>query len=488
MKFIGQDYDNSASSQMNIITDGQLTCCYRDIPPLFEEIKKYFLARDISTDDCLALECDNSVPSALVLLYLFEEGYNFLLLSEESKASHTLDSKYSLPTFCQYKIGTKHVDNSGKIANLNPDNFLHVVKNVQSFNQHKINKVSPKLYLRTSGSTEIPKMAMHSHTKLQGNTYNCIQRFCLNSNDRVAIPVPIFHSYGLTAALLPSVAVRASIDLQRSANILRYLQREKEFNPNVVFMTPTFCETLLKGRKSPRTYRLTVTAGDRIRGNIFAQYESMFGCLVQLYGSTETGAIAAASPDDPSEIRAQTVGKPMQNVQMRLQKGLETSIDANQDIGEFWCYHKYAFDGYVNENGESVNLGQEYQDGWLRTKDFGRIGLDGSIEVLGRCDHSVNRDGLLVFFAEVEKAIEHIETIESAVVVSKGESQRGKKLIAYCVLVKGNQTTDVDIRTACFEVLPQRAIPDTIVIVDSLPQLPNGKVDRQKLISMVDKI
>jgi len=252
-------------------------------------------------------------------------------------------------------------------------------------------------------------------------------------------------------------------------------------------MTPVFAETLLKGRRSSRPYRLTVTAGDRIRGNTFAKYESMFGCLVQLYGSTEMGAIAASSPDTPSEIRTQTVGKPMQNVQMRLQKRVETSTDANQDIGELWCQHQYGFDGYVNENGESVNLGQEYQDGWLRTKDFGRIGKDGNIEVLGRCDHSVNRNGLLVFFADVEKAIETIESIDSAVVISNGESQRGKKLIVYCVPVTKQKITEVDIRKACFDILPQRAIPDAIFIVDSLPQLPNGKVDRQKLIKMVDE-
>ena len=91
-------------------------------------------------------------------------------------------------------------------------------------------------------------MAVHSHTKLRENARNCVQRLTLNCDARIAIPVPLFHMYGLGAAFLPAVAVNASIDLQRGANLIRYLQREREFNPNVVFMTPVFCETLLKGR------------------------------------------------------------------------------------------------------------------------------------------------------------------------------------------------------------------------------------------------
>jgi acyl-CoA synthetase (AMP-forming)/AMP-acid ligase II len=473
MKFI-----DHLSSQMNVLTDGHLTCTYMDIPEIFAKIQNFLAAKEINIEDCLALECDNSVPSALVLLYLLEEGYSFLLLHKASQGAD--DARPFLSKFCRYKIET--VNDNGKTAHLNPELFLHIIKNEKWIGKRNI--AAQKLYLRTSGSTGSPKMAVHSHTKLRENVLNCVQRLRLSSNDRIAIPVPIFHMYGLGAAFLPGVAVGASIDLQKGANILRYLQREKAFNPNVVFMTPVFCETLLKGRKSPRAYKLTVAAGDRIRGDTFAKYESLFGCLVPLYGSTEMGAIAAASPYEPSDLRAKTVGKPMSNVQMRLEKGQEEY--ATKEVGELWCHHQYGFEGYVDENGEPV--AQEYQDGWFRTKDFGRAIPEGYLEVLGRCDHSVNRDGLLVFFAEVEKAIETIEGIDSAVVISNGESQRGKRLVAYCVPVKDTNIVETDIRGAIFNLLPRRAIPDSIVVVNALPLLPNGKVDRQKLISMADKV
>jgi len=315
-----------------------------------------------------------------------------------------------------------------------------------------------------------------------------VERLRLASDDRVAIPVPIFHMFGLGAAFLPAVAVEASIDLQKGANLLRYLQRERAFNPNMVFLTPVFCETLLKGRKSSRTYKLTVAAGDRVRAKTFSRYESLFGNFVQLYGSTEMGAITASNPEDSSDLRSKTVGKPMSNVKMRITSKSDKPDGETKDSGELWCYHDYGFEGYVDEYGKPINSHEVLRDGWFCTKDLGRIWSEGRIEVLGRSDHSVNRDGLLVFFSDVEKAIEKMEEIDSSVVVSKGESSRGKGLVAYCIPAKGVEFNEKDIRDYCFNQLPRRSVPDIIKIADALPQLPNGKVDRQTLISNTEAV
>ena len=303
----------------------------------------------------------------------------------------------------------------------------------------------------------------------------------------MAIPVPIYHMYGLGAAFLPSVAVGASIDLQKGANLLRYLQREQKFQPNVAFMTPIFCDTLLKGRKSNREYKFTVAAGDGIEVETFANYEARMGCLVKLYGSTEMGAIAAGSPDEPKEVRIQVVGKPMSGVKLRLSTGQIESAKAQQEMGELWCHHDYGFDGYVDENGQSIKNTNDRPDGWFQTKDLAKITTDGYLEVLGRCDLSVNRDGLLVFFSEVERAIRTIEGVDTVVVVSQGKSIRGKGIVAYCVGNKGHNLTEEKIRSACFDVLPKRAVPDYIFLIDSFPLLPNGKVDRLQLVAMSDE-
>ena len=484
MKIISQ-VNQSPTTQMNFLRDGNLICHYQDFPEVFDSLQKTIKERGVTKENNICLEIENSLTSAIALLFLLEKGYSFLLLPKPQKKSSPINYEQFIPSFCRYKLTTENFTNNDKEINLiDPDKYLQIEENPEWINnKSKISDTQPKLYIKTSGSTGKPKIAVHSHYKLEGNVRNCVNRLGLNSNDRVAIPVPIYHMYGLGAAFLPSVSVGASIDLQKGSNLLIYLQREQQFNPNVAFMTPIFCETLLKGRKSPRKYRLTVAAGDRYREETFSKYESRMGTLVKLYGSTEMGAISAASPDEPIEIRSQTVGQPMAEVQMRLQASPESG-KKEEDLGELWCYHNYGFDGYVDNHGDPVHQSPENKlDGWFRTKDLGRILADGHIEVLGRCDHSVNRDGLLVFFSEVEQAIESISGIDSVVVVSKGESQRGKALTAYCVPAKGIEISAGEIKTFCFNILPKRAIPNYIYIVKNLPLMPNGKVDRQKLMN-----
>jgi len=330
-------------------------------------------------------------------------------------------------------------------------------------------------------------MAVHSHARLLGNALNCVRRFRLESDDRIAIPVPIFHMYGLGAAFLPGIAIGASIDLQDNSNILRYMERERQFSPNVAFLTPALCDMLLKGRRSARIYERVVTAGDRIKEAVFRAFESRFGRLLNLYGSTEMGAIAAADPDDPLDVRAVTAGKPMADVQMRVDEKGAASADGTQ-VGELYCKHAYGFAGYVDEHGDRMDQGAMTQPDWFKTGDLGRIWQDGYIEVLGRCDHSVNRSGHLVLFADIEKALETLQGTARVVVVAAGESKWGKRIVAFCVPGDGGATlSEAQVRKACFDVLPRYAIPDDVLVISSLPTLPNGKVDRPALVEIASR-
>jgi acyl-CoA synthetase (AMP-forming)/AMP-acid ligase II len=478
----------SADSQRNVLTDGQLICSYQEIPNAIERIDRHFAAEEIGVQDCLAFECANSIPGALTLLYLLEKGYSFALLPP-SHSTGVQSGRLSIPGFCRYKVtiesplARKHTTHCCQ-----PESFMRITKN-EHYNEPRNLKSSAeaKMYMRTSGSLGSPKMAVHSRAKLLGNVLNCVKRFNLGCDDRIAIPVPIFHMYGLGAAFLPGIVVGASMDLQEKANILRYMGRERRFNPNIAFLTPALCEMLLKGHKSSRAYKLVVTAGDRIKKDTFLAFESRFGCLLNLYGSTEMGAIAAAGPDDPLEVRAVTVGKPMTGVQLRLEEKDVAPVGAN-NVGELYCKHKYGFAGYVDENGNRLDRDLTAQPDWFKTGDLGKIRQDGCIEVWGRCDHSVNRSGRLVLFADIERAMETITGIERVVVVTRGESKWGKRVVAFCVPgQRGATLGNAQARAACFDILPRYAIPDDVFVVNSLPTLPNGKVDRPTLAEMASE-
>ena len=480
----------SVDSKDNVLTDEQFTCPYGEVPDAIEGIHQHFVHQDLSLEDCFAFECVNSVPGALALLCMLRWGYSFVLLPPlASRRGNPGSTELPAPGFCRYKVRVESFLGAEPEAwHPDPEAFLCIEENDRFSRQQGIEgDTRRKLYLRTSGSIGSPKMAVHSHAKLLGNVLNCVERFGLMCSDRIAIPVPIFHMYGLGAAFLPGIVVGASIDLQERSNILRYMERERRFDPNIAFLTPALCETRLRARRSPRSYKLTVTASDKIKKNTFLAFESRFGRLVNLYGSTEMGAIAASCPDDPLDSRAVTVGKPMSNVQVQLHAPGSEPTDRT-DVSELYCRHGYGFAGYVDQRGDWIVQDKMAQSGWFRTGDLGRVRQDGHIEVLGRCDHSVNRSGLLVLFADIERAVETIEGVQRAIVVTKGESKWGQRTVAFCVLDKRAAGLDsAQIRNACFDVLPRHAIPDDVLTVSSLPTLPSGKVDRPALERMVSE-
>lgn len=448
------------SAPDNSITDGRLTLAYREWPEMLAAMETALAG--IAPRDCVAMEAENTMPAVVLLIALLERGQNLLLLPGGASAQ-------GVPVFCRHILRA-----SGE--SLQPAAFAQDNPGWRGWETDAV----PKLLMRTSGSTGTAKIAVFTHAKLRDNALHCVQRFGLSGNDRVAIPAPIYHMYGLGAALLPSLAAGAAVDLQKGANLLKFIQREAAFNPNVAFMTPSFASTLLQTRKTARPYRLTVTAGDRFRVDRFAAYEAMFGPLAQLYGSTEQGAIAAASADLPLEIRQISAGLPMPDVELRI-------VPPDASEGELWCKRACGFEGYVDSQGQAVDLGADFQDGWFRAKDFARISPQGYVEVLGRSDHSVNRDGLLVFFADIEKAIESLAGVDSVAVVAGGEAERGKKLIACCVAAPNSGLSADAVRAHCLALLPRRAVPDEVRVEAALPLLPNGKIDRIQLQNLLTR-
>ncbi|NOS87364.1 MAG: acyl--CoA ligase [Methylococcaceae bacterium] len=461
----------SQANPSAVITDGQLSCHYHFIPVVFAKLRAYFKDHGITPQHGVVLDCENSLPSALVLLFLLEHDYHFLLSKPEN-------SSQIPPKFCRFQLQIQ-------ATSLEPSEFLTVIEHPS----HTLSPTGdePRFYLRTSGSTGEPKIIVHTHAKLFGNISMCVERLRISAETRMALPVPISHLFGLGAGFLPGVSVGASIDLQKSANIIRYLQREKEFDPNTVFMTPIFCESLLKGRKTARPYQLTVVAGDRLREGVFDHYEALFGCMVQLYGSTEMGAIAAGNPLDNSATRREAVGLPMPDVQVRIDKTTAQISDDSHDTGEIWCKRHYSFTECWDHHALPLGLEQIDKDGWFGTRDLGRLLPNGTIEVLGRCDHSIKRDGLLVLFADVEAALLKIAGVEAAAVVAYGESLRGRGLWAYCVVAEDSGLDSAAIRSQCFDLLPKRAIPDKVLLLDAMPTLANGKLDRRTLLKLSEQ-
>ncbi len=449
-----------AKTRDNFITDGSFTVAYHELCALLDETAKALAGHGVQPGDCLAVECANSVAGALLLLTLMRDGYSFVLVPPAVNAEIK-----PTPLFCRFSIAV------GAGVSLQPAAaFMSVTANPE-WNRKSI--PSAKLLLRTSGSMGTSKIVVHGHDKLMGNAANCVRKYGFRAESRCVIPVPIAHMYGFGAEFLPAIQVGASIDLQDKTNIIKYLDREKRFQPTIAFVTPAICEMLLKAYKSPRTnYEVIVTSGQRISEDVFAAFdERIGGRLINQYGSTEMGATSACDPGDSFEMRSQTIGKPMHDVQLRITDG---------DPGELNVLHPFGYDGYLDDAGEWIHIAEP--NAWYRTGDLAKADAEGAIKVLGRAGTSVNRDGYLVLLEDIERIIEKLPDILQVVVTATpGLSGHGQRIAAFCVPKADAVLDGQQIRARCFDLLPRYALPDEVHVVETMPLLASGKVDRRTL-------
>lgn len=469
---------SAAQAHHSQLSDGQLSLTYEALHDHFAALEERFAAQGILPGEVVALECTTAVPGALSLLYLLSRGFSLVLLPPRDATTPS-----PVPRFCRWRLTVRSGLSSGAadIALHRPETVLEIAEVADHRPAFAAQAYATgHLFLRTSGSIGTPKLAVYTHGRLLGNALHCIGRLRVTAQDRIAIPVPLAHMFGLGAALLPGIAAGASVRMIEGANLLRYLEHERAYRPTISFLTPALCAMFVRQRRAPEHYRHVVVAGDTLRRELFEAAELRFGRVLNLYGSTEMGVISVADADSCDGPRSTTVGTPLPGVGLRLDS-VEAGVEAPEGAGVIACRHPYGFEGYVDGDGGAWTGEPPLRDGWYRTRDLGRLHAGGFLEVLGREDHSVNRDGRLVVLAEVERAMERLPGVERAVTVLGSDHLRGRAIVAYCALRDGHGLDASRVRDACAGVLPPYAIPDHVVITAALPLLASGKVDRKAL-------
>jgi acyl-coenzyme A synthetase/AMP-(fatty) acid ligase len=477
-----QQLATRADFRSSSLVDTDHECHYREIPDHLRAIQSHLASRGVAAGDCIGVELGNSVRSALLLLALLDAGVGVVL----SPARSSSRPESTVPRFCAWSLSIGA--DTGQAALHDPAAYLLVQRN-DAFNptDMQVPCHAGSIFLRSSGSLSSPKLVAHQLGRLVGNALNVLGRLQLRASHRVTLPVPIFHMYGLGAGFLPALCAGASIDFLDGANVLKYLERERRFDPNVAFLTPTFCDFLLRVRRSPRPYEFVVSAGDTIRASVFERMEELHGPLLNLYGSTEMGSISVASIDLPRELRRVTAGTPYAEVQYRI---VEDAFDqeVKSGFGELQLKYEYGFQGYVDADGRFVDSSAVFDDGWFRSGDYATVQPDDALQIIGRRDLSVKRNGRLLPLSDVEHRLRDTAGIRQVAVALGGETIRGRRLVAFCVAEDGATLEAAQIRRSYATNVPAYAVPDDFIIVEAIPTLPNGKVDRRALATLAQQL
>jgi acyl-coenzyme A synthetase/AMP-(fatty) acid ligase len=477
---------NAAANPANrssVLADKYHECPYPEIVGYLEEIQSFLSNGGVTPHDCVTVELSNSVRGALLVQALLDASYSFMAIpvpGQGARAGGASTAQVNYAKFTRWILSVKPgKPAAAALAQCPPSSYIEIKPN-PDFDPaaSRPDESNPRLYFRTSGSLGAPKLAVHRYDRFHDNALNALKARRFNPSHRIALPTPIFHVYGLGAALLPGIAGGSSIDLQERSNLLIYLEREAEFDPNVAYVTPPFCETLIRGRRSPRAYQFIVTSGDRISESAFRRSEELHGTMISQYGTTEMGVVSACSVEMPYDLRSQTVGRTVEGVEIRIAKSADAQ---SEDRGELQIRHAYGFEGYVDLGGKTLVPPNAFDGEWYRTGDLAMQGPDDTLIVLGRCDLSVNRSGVLLPLAEVESRMRDLKEVEEVAVVLGADTIRGRELIAYCTCPEGVQVSDKKLLARYAQTAPPFSVPDRVVIMEQLPKLPSGKIDRRAL-------
>jgi acyl-coenzyme A synthetase/AMP-(fatty) acid ligase len=414
----------------------------------------------------LALALESSVGGLALLVAAFETDCSCALIAKPAG-----DALPDWPAFCD----------AGLLA---PDpakgaDSLTIVPLVAA---HPAPMGQDQLYMRTSGTTGEPKWAVHRKASVIGAAEAALKRCPIFPEDRSLLPLPLSHMYGLGSASMRSLLAGSSIHIVPRGNPLELLRAARAFQPTVAYLVPSQCRSIMTLNRSLGQMRLVVLGGDRLMPAEAAAFEAQHGTIIGDYGSTETGALTSHAPDDPAEMRHGTSGPLIEGYDLALDdEDADPSAEGAQVLK---LRHKWAMIGYCNAAGEMISQTPEI---WPMG-DMVRVHQPGGhIEVLGRADHAVKRDGLLVHVRAVESALSRARGVALCAVLSAGQTRRGQGLIAFVQLTSPTASTDEQILAHCRAELLAREVPDQIAIMQSLPLLPSGKVNRRALQSEAER-
>jgi len=336
-------------------------------------------------------------------------------------------------------------------------------------------------WLYSSGSTGLPKGAMHLHGDLAQTARLYGEGILgMRPDDLVFSAAKLFFAYGLGNAMTFPFAAGASTillaDRPTPQAVMRILQEER---PTMFFGVPTLFAAILADpalRETGGRLRFCVSAGEPLPKEIGERWRERFGVdILDGIGSTEMLHIfLSLRPDD---VRYGTTGKPVPGYEIQIVDEQDRPVQRGE-IGELRVRGPSSAVAYWNNREKSLRT---FRGPWTYTGDKYTQDSDGYYVYCGRSDDMIKAGGQWVAPAEVEAAlIAHPAVLEAAVVAQKDENQLDKPK-AYVVLKPGAKAAPEELQRFCKDRLAPFKYPRWIEFLETLPKTATGKIQRFKL-------
>jgi long-chain acyl-CoA synthetase len=337
----------------------------------------------------------------------------------------------------------------------------------------------------SSGSSGRPKRVPRTHRQLRAEVDAYVAATGLGPADTIFCAIPLFHTYGLGCCLLAAVRSGAALVLHEDPHPFaltrdRALATIEQQRATVVPAVPLIFRLLAEapGDADLSGVRLCLSAGNALPRSTFDAFERRFGIGIrQLYGLTETGAVAVNVDGEPAETAA-TVGRPLPGVDVAIVDAAGNVLPRDR-IGEIAVAAPGMARGYAGVPDELNRVA--FRDGWFRTGDRGRFDADGRLRITGRSKLLIDARGDKVDPIEVEDVLAVHPKVHEVVVVGIDGPIEGEQLVK-AVVVADEPCSERELIRYCRERLANYKVPGLVEFRDEIPRSSLGKVLRKYLV------
>ena len=335
----------------------------------------------------------------------------------------------------------------------------------------------------TSGTTGSPKGATLTHHNILNNGYFIGEAMALTEADRICIPVPLYHCFGMVLGNLACMTHGAAMVFPSyTFEPLATLECAAAERCTGLYGVPTMFIAQLEHSQFAdfdlSSLRTGIMAGSPCPVEVMKQViDKMHMDQVTIaYGMTETSPVSTqTSVDDPLDRRVGTVGRIHPHLEVKIVDEAGRIV-APGETGEL-CTRGYSvMRGYWNDDdktAESIDAA-----GWMHTGDLATIDAEGYFNIVGRIKDMVIRGGENLYPREIEEFLYRHPKVSDVQIFGVPDEKYGEELCAWIKLAEGEAATEDEIRDFCEGHITHHKIPRYIRFVDGFPMTVTGKVQK----------
>lgn len=334
----------------------------------------------------------------------------------------------------------------------------------------------------TSGTTGSPKGVILSHYNILNNGYFTGRRLNYTSEERVCIPIPFYHCFGMVLGNLCCTSHGACMVIPSEsfepAKVLKTIQQERCTS---LYGVPTMFIAMLQLSRFDQynlsSLRTGIMAGSPCPVEIMKQVQAKMNMreVAICYGMTETSPVSTQTIiGTPLEKQVSTVGTVQDHLEIKIvDPGTGRKVDCNQP-GEF-CTRGYSvMQGYWNNEKATAEVIDE--DGWMHSGDLATMDEQGYVNIVGRITDMICRGGDNIYPREVEEFLYSHEAIADVQVIGVPSKKYIEEVMAWVKLKPGFSMSANNLRGFCKNQIANYKIPRYWKFVDSFPMTVTGKV------------